>query len=187
MAAAALSRLIEDYKAGDQKAVAELMPLVYEHLRRIARQQMRKLGPSATLVPTALVNEVFLKLSASESLTWQDRAHFLSIAAACMRNLLVDYVRSKNAQKRGGPAIRISFDENIHVAPGEDIELAALEQALEKLTAVDERLARVVELRYLGGLTIEETAEVLGTSAGTVKRDWQLAKAFLFREMGSAR
>jgi len=178
-----VSRLLAAWRDGDTKARDELIPLVYAELRDLARRQMRKERPGHSLRPTALVNEVYLRLVQQRRATWQHREQFMAVAAHLMRRILVDHVRRNRYQKRGGDAIRIAFDE-IHIAaPVRPDQLIALDEALDRLEQHDKRKAAVVELRYFGGLTVEETAAVLTVSPITVKRDWSMAKAWLHREM----
>jgi RNA polymerase sigma factor (TIGR02999 family) len=160
----------------------DLMPLVYDELRRIAARYIRGERPGQTLQATALVNEAFVRLAAERPREFQNRTHFLAIAALSMRQILVQRARAKHAVKRGGAPLRVTLDD-IHVAPAEPrgVDVLALDEALTKLAATDADLARVVELRYFGGLTVEETADVMGISPATVKRHWALARAWLKR------
>jgi RNA polymerase sigma factor (TIGR02999 family) len=159
------------------------MPLVHQELHRIARGCMAGERPGHSLQASALVNEAYIRLIDTQRVSWQDRAHFLSMAARLMRRILVDYARTKQYQKRGGGAVRVTFDELAlaAAAPGQD--LVALDDALVQLETVDERKSRVIELRFFGGLSVEETASVLKVSVETVMRDWKLAKAWLLREL----
>jgi RNA polymerase sigma-70 factor (ECF subfamily) len=168
---------------GDEAAFDRLVPLVHHELRRIAQRCMAGERAGNTLQATALVNEAYLRLIDVQRVRWQDRAHFLAMAARLMRRVLVDAARSKRYQKRGGDAVRVTFDELALpvAAPGGDF--VALDDALQELAKVDERKARVIELRFFGGLTVEETAEVLKVSVDTVMRDWKLAKAWLLRAL----
>jgi RNA polymerase sigma factor (TIGR02999 family) len=159
------------------------MPLVYEELRRIAAHYLRNERQEHTLQTSALVNEAYLRLVDHENIEWQNRAHFFGVAAQAMRRVLVDYARSRNYQKRGGGARQVSLDEAVTVAEEHAAEMIALDDALRELAKIDERKCRVVELRYFGGLSVEETAEALGVSIQTVGRDWSTAKAWLLREM----
>jgi RNA polymerase sigma factor (TIGR02999 family) len=159
------------------------MPLVEAELRRLARAYMGRERRGHTLQPTALVNEAFLRLAGARGLRWQDRAHFLGISARLMRRVLVDHARSRGYRKRGGGAQRMTLDEALLAAPEPSLDIVALDRALEALAAVDERKSRVVELRFFGGLSVEETAEVLHLSNDTIKRDWRLAKLWLLREL----
>jgi RNA polymerase sigma factor (TIGR02999 family) len=163
-----------------------LLPLVEAELRRLARSYMARERRGHTLQTTALVNEAFLRLVDAQELRWQGRAHFIGIAARLMRRVLVDHARAKGYRKRGGGAVKISLDEGMAVTSPLDVDVLALDRALEKLAAVDERKSRVIELRFFGGLTVEETAEVLHMSTDTIKRDWRLAKLWLLRELDGA-
>jgi RNA polymerase sigma factor (TIGR02999 family) len=180
------TRLLTRASAGDSKAVSQLMPLVYNELRRIAASYLRRERPGQTLQATALVHEAYVRLISEKSHTWQNRTHFLAIAALSMRQILVQRARARKTIKRGGDPARITLDDALLPAaksgPGA-IDLVALDVALDRLAAVSERQARVVELRYFGGLEIEEIAEVLDISPATVKRDWTVARAFLKREL----
>src|SRR5205085_10049126 len=167
---------------GDEAALERLMPLVERELHRLAHHYMRRENPGHTRQTTALVNEAFLRLVDQSRVRWQNRAHFFGIAARIMRRVLLNYARDQKRMKRGGGAVLVSLSE-AGAATERSEELLALDAALEKLTAVDERKGRVVELRYFGGLSIEETAEVLKVSPVTVLRDWQMAKAWLAREI----
>ncbi len=178
-----ITGMLEAYRQGDSGALDAIVPAVYRRLKIIAGKQLR--SRNGTLSPTALVHELFVKLKDGQTLKATDTRSFIRMAAACMRRLIVDIVRRQQAEKRGGGEVRITLDEQEVAAPTEDVNLAALNEALEKLTAQDERLARVVELRYLLGLTIEETAEALESSPMTVKRDWAMARAWLRRELGT--
>ena len=159
------------------------MPVVYEELRRIAHQHMRKERPGHTLQTSALVNEAFVRLVDQSEVQWQNRAHFFGIAAQMMRRVLVDYARSRGYAKRGGNARQVSFDEAAIVSQERAADVVALDDALTSLAAIDSRKSQIVELRFFSGLSIEETAEVLAVSPGTVMRDWTLAKAWLRREL----
>lgn len=168
---------------GDEAALTQLIPLVHDELRRIARRCMAGERAGHSLQATALVNEAYLRLVDVQHVDWQNRAHFLAMSARLMRRILVDVARSKRYQKRGGGAVRVTFDEALAVTnePGQD--LVALDEALQALATVDARKARVIELRFFGGLSVEETATVLAVSADTVMRDWKLGKAWLLREL----
>jgi len=178
-----VTQLLLDWRNGDQTALDRLMPLVYEELRRIAGHYMRNERQGHTLQTSALVNEAYLRLVDHENIAWQNRAHFFGLAAQAMRRILVDYARRRNYQKRGGAARQVSLGEAAMVTDEDAAEMIALDDALEELTKIDERKCRVVELRYFGGLSVEETAEALGVSIQTVGRDWSTAKAWLLREM----
>jgi RNA polymerase sigma factor (TIGR02999 family) len=168
---------------GDDQALDRLIPIVHGELRRIARRCMAGERMGQTLQATALVNEAYLRLLDVQQVNWQNRAHFLAMAARLMRRILVDAARSKRYQKRGGDAMRVTFDEGLPVANEAGQDLVAINDALEALARVDERKSRVVELRFFGGLDVEETATVLKVSPDTVKRDWRLAKTWLLREL----
>ncbi|HEU5257842.1 MAG TPA: sigma-70 family RNA polymerase sigma factor [Vicinamibacterales bacterium] len=178
-----ITRLLIDWRGGDQAALERLMPLVHDELRRLARRHMAHERVGHTLQATALVNEAFVRLIDVRQVRWQDRAHFFAMSSRLMRRILVDFARSKGYQKRGGGAQKVSFDEALVVAtePGQD--LVALDDALNALAAFDARKAQVVEMRFFGGLSVDETAEALNVSVDTVMRDWKLAKAWLLREL----
>jgi RNA polymerase sigma factor (TIGR02999 family) len=178
-----VTHLLQVWSAGDQAALEQLYPLVYAELRRIASKRMSAESPAATLQPTALVNEVYLRLVDASGLTFRDRTQFFGLAAQIMRRILVDAARARRASKRGGPAGKIPLDEAFFAAPERDRELVALDDALDALAKEDARKARVVELRFFGGLSIEESGEVLGVSVQTVRRDWNFAQAWLMRTM----
>jgi RNA polymerase sigma factor (TIGR02999 family) len=161
----------------------ELLPLVYQELRRLAAGYLRRERAGHTLQPTALVHEAYLRMVDQTQVRWQNRAHFFGVAAQMMRRILVDHARSQHAEKRGGDVQKLSLDENIDVSGDRASELVALDEALERLAEIDPQKSRVVELRFFGGLSVEETAEVLGVSAPTVKRHWRLAKAWLFGQV----
>lgn len=170
---------------GNEAALEQLTPLVEAELRRLARTYMRRERRGHTLQTTALVNEAFLRLTGARSIGWQDRAHFLGIAARLMRRVLVDHARARGYRKRGGGAHRVTLDEGVIASPAPTFNLIALDRALEALAAVDARKSKVIELRFFGGLSVEETASVLGVSVDTVMRDWKLAKAWLLKELRS--
>lgn len=178
-----ITRLLIDWRAGDQGALEQLIPLVHEELRRLARRHMAHERVGHTLQATALVNEAYVRLIDVRQVKWQDRTHFFAMSSRLMRRILVDFARSKGYQKRGGGAQKVSFDDALVVArePGQD--LVALDDALDALAAFDVRKAQVVEMRFFGGLSVEETAEALHVSVDTVMRDWKLAKAWLLREL----
>ena len=178
-----VTRLLARWKDGDEAALQKLVPIVHEELRRLARRQMAGERPGHTLQPTALVNEAYLRLVNLKQMQWQDRAHFFAMGARLMRRILVDFARSRGYQKRGGGAKRVSFTEAFAVAEGPATDVVALNDALEALADVDERKSRVVELRFFGGLSVEETAEVLNVSRETIKRDWTFAKMWLLRHL----
>ena len=175
--------LLVDWSNGDKAALDKLMPLVYDELRRLARYYMRRERAGQTLQTTALVNEAYLRLVDQRNVRWQNRAHFFAIAAQLMRRILVDKARKRYNAKRGGNLRKVSLD-GVAVLSGErDADLIALDEALRALAELDARQARVVELRYFGGLSDAETAEVLKVSVGTVRRDWTLARAWLLNEL----
>jgi RNA polymerase sigma-70 factor, ECF subfamily len=176
-----VSQLLVDWSNGDQAALDKLLPLVNAELRQLARRYMRRENPGHTLQTSALVNEAYLRLIDQKSVRWQNRAHFFGIAARLMRRILIDHARSHHRAKRGGWALRVSLDEAAAVTEARAAELLAVDEALEKLTAMDARKGRIVELRFFGGLSLEETAEVLGISSPTVQREWRAAKAWLHR------
>jgi len=178
-----ITKLLLDWRNGDSEALDRLMPLVYEELRRMANNYMRNERRGHTLQTSALVNEAYLRLVDHENIAWQNRAHFFGVAAQAMRRILVDHARTRNYQKRGGAAQQVSLDDAAMLADGRPAELIALDEALDELAKIDPRKSRVVELRYFGGLNIEETAEALGVSIPTVVRDWNTAKVWLMREM----
>jgi RNA polymerase sigma-70 factor (ECF subfamily) len=188
-AAEEVTRLLKAWTAGDQRALDKLTPLVYRELHRVAHHRMAGERNDHTLQTTALVNEVYLRLVDCGQIDWQDRAHFFAVSSQLMRRILVDFARSRGFQKRGGAGVPVSLDEVAHVCSEPNLNLVALDDALEALAAVDSRKGKIVELRFFGGLSIEETAEVLGVSRETVVRDWRLARAWLLREMskGTAR
>ena len=177
--------LLERARSGDRDALATLLPLVYDELRRIARGQMRRERPGQTLNSTGLVHEAWLRLSASSHLAPHNRAHFLAIAANVMRQILVERARARHAAKRGGHRERVTLNEAVLPGPEPDLDVLALDAALERLAALDPEQAQLVELRYFGGLSVEETAEALGISPATVKRRWTSARAFLAGELGT--
>jgi len=178
-----VTQLLRAWSDGQQGALERLMPLVYEELHRLARHYMSRERSGHILQTTALVNEAFLRLIDARQVNWQNRAHFFAISASLMRRILVDFARTHQSQKRGAGVRPVSLDEGLEV-PEERLDLAALDEALRSLAALDPRKSRVVELRFFGGLSLEEAAEVLQVSPETVKRDWKLAKAWLLREMG---
>jgi RNA polymerase sigma-70 factor (ECF subfamily) len=175
--------LLQAWSDGDETALERLIPLVEAELRRLARAYMRRERQGHTLQTTALVNEAFIRLVDAQQVRWNDRAHFLGISARLMRRVLVDHARARGYQKRGGGAQRVTFGEALAIAPEPSVDLVALDRALEALATVDARKARVVELRFFGGLSVEETADVLHLSTDTIKRDWRLAKLWLLREL----
>jgi RNA polymerase sigma factor (TIGR02999 family) len=177
-----VTRLLREMGAGDKEAMNRLLPLVYEELRRLATSYFRRERIEHTLQPTALVHEAYLRM-VDQREPIQSRGHFMALAATQMRRILVDYARLQHAERRGGGAERVLLEDTIGVAGPRPMDVMALDAALAKLEALDPELARLVELRFFGGLTVEETAEVMGTSTATVKRSWSSARAFLLREM----
>jgi RNA polymerase sigma factor (TIGR02999 family) len=178
-----VTRLLVAWGDGDRAALDKLMPLVYEELRRLAHHYMSGEGPDNTLQTSALVNEAYLRLVDQTNPHWQNRAHFFAISAQLMRQILVDYARKRRSRKRGGDARQVSLDEVMIVSEERAANVVALDDALKSLAEIDPRKSQIVELRFFGGLSIEETAEVLQVSPGTVMRDWTLAKAWLRREI----
>jgi RNA polymerase sigma factor (TIGR02999 family) len=179
----AVTRLIADARGGDTLALEKLVPLVYSELRRLAARYMRRERPGQSLQATALVHEAYLRLLKDDDLSYQNRAHFLGIAARSMRQILVEHARARDADKRGGERRRITLDESVAAGEPLDVDLLALDEALERLAQRNAQQSQIVELRYFGGLTNEETAEALGISPATVKRAWAVARAWLFREL----
>jgi RNA polymerase sigma factor (TIGR02999 family) len=181
-----VTQLLAAYRAGDAGAMDRLIPLVYAELRRIAARHLRRERGEHTLQPTALVHEAYLRMVDQRDAPWQNRAHFLGCAAHQMRNILVDHARRRRAAKRGAGAAQVTLGAAEDVANGADVDLVALDDALEALDAIDPRQRQMVELRYFGGLSIEETAEVLGLSSGQVRREWTVVRAWLRRELERA-
>jgi RNA polymerase sigma factor (TIGR02999 family) len=175
--------LLNDWSNGDQEALNRLMPLVYAELRRLASRYLRHERPGHTLQTTALVHEAYLKLVDQKNASWENRVQFFAAAAKVMRHILVDYARSRRAFKRGGDYCRLSLDEAVISSKEKDPDLLTLNEALNNLAAIDSQQSRVVELRVFGGLTVEETAEALGVSPRTVKREWSMAKAWLHKQI----
>jgi RNA polymerase sigma-70 factor (ECF subfamily) len=180
---AQVTNLLVAWGQGDEAAFERLIPLVHAELRRIARRHMGHERNGHTLQPTALVNEAYLKLIDAQHVQWQDRAHFFAMSSRLMRRVLVDAARARGYQKRGGGAHQVTLDERRVGAKEQAADVVALDDALTALAAIDERKSQVVEMRYFGGLSIEETAEALGVSVRTVKRDWTMAKLWLLREL----
>jgi RNA polymerase sigma factor (TIGR02999 family) len=183
--AARVTALLAAAREGRAEAIEALLPLVYDELRRVARAYMRRERPGQTLQATGLVHEAYVRLMRERHVAWENRAHFCAIAANSMRQILVERARARNAAKRGGAFARVSLHEELTAAPDAGLDVEALDQALERLAQQDADQARLVELRYFGGLTIEETADVLGVSPATVKRSWMVARAWLKRELES--
>lgn len=178
-----VERLLARAGAGDRQALADLMPFVYEELRRIAARYMRRERPGQTIQTTALVHEAYLRLVKDRARDWRTRAHFVGVAANAMRQILVERARARGAAKRGGGEPRITIDEEAVAARPAPVDVEALDQALARLARLDARQARIVELRFFGGLNVDEAAEAMGVSPATVKRDWTLARAWLRREL----
>jgi RNA polymerase sigma factor (TIGR02999 family) len=178
-----VTELLRAWSDGDDGALERLMPLVEAELRRLARGYMGRERRGHTLQATALVNEAFLRLTDAQRIRWHDRAHFLGISARLMRRVLVDHARARGYLKRGGGAQRVTLPEGLVALPDPALDVVALDRALDALARVDDRKSRIIELRFFGGLSVEETAEVLHVSPDTVKRDWRLAKLWLLREL----
>ncbi len=178
-----VTRLLLELSNGNRDAVDALMPLIYDELRHLASNYLRRERSDHTLQPTALVNEAYLRMVDQTRANWQNRAHFFGVAAQMMRRILVDHARAHAAEKRGHDFQKLSLDENIDKAVERSEELVALDDALNNLVKIDEQKARIVELRYFGGLSVQETAEVLGVTPITIKRHWRITKAWLFGEM----
>ena len=181
-----VTQLLAHWSDGDEAALGELTPLVYEELRRLAHYHMGGQRPDHTLQTTALVNEAYLRLAGQNNPNWQSRVHFFAVAARAMRQILVNYAKSYRAQKRGGGALKVDLDDVAIVSPEESKEIVDLHEALERLAALDPRKAHVVELKYFGGLNHDEIAEVLKISTVTVRRDWMFAKTWLYDELQNA-
>jgi RNA polymerase sigma factor (TIGR02999 family) len=179
----AISHLLKEWNAGDEQALEQLTPLVYAELHRAAHRYMAGERSEHTLQTTALVNELYLRLVDIQQIDWQNRAHFFGVCAQLMRRILVDFARERCSQKRGGEIPRLPLDDELVVSCDPQPDLVALDDALKVLSDIDKRKARVVELRFFGGLDVRETAEVLRVSSETVIRDWKMAKAWLFREL----
>jgi RNA polymerase sigma factor (TIGR02999 family) len=178
-----VTEMLVAWSNGDESALERLVPLVHDELHRLAHRYMNREGPGHMLQTTALVNEAYLRLVDSSHVRWQNRAHFFAVSAQLMRRILVDFARSRNYLKRGGNAVQVSLDKVLAITPEQDLDVVALDEALNALAAIDERKSQVVELRFFGGLNIEETAEVLKVSPDTVMRDWRLAKVWLLRQL----
>jgi RNA polymerase sigma factor (TIGR02999 family) len=178
-----VTQLLKAWGSGDDQALEQLTPVVEKELHRLAHRCMARENPGHTLQTTALVNEVYLRLVDVHAVSWQDRAHFFAISARMMRRILTDFARSRNYQKRGGGAVQVSFDEALVVAPEKNADILALDEALTRFAALYPRQGQVVELRFYGGLEIDEVAEALKVSPETVKRDWRFAKTWLLRAM----
>jgi RNA polymerase sigma-70 factor (ECF subfamily) len=181
-----VTELLAQWSQGDNAALVELTPLVYEELRRVAHRHLSGQRANHTLQTTALVNEAYLRLAEQTNPRWQNRAHFFAVAARAMRQILVSYARTQQAQKRGGGAFKVDLDEAALVSPEESREIVDLHEALEQLYALDPRKAQIVELKYFGGLNYDEIAKVLKISRITVRRDWEFAKVWLYTELRSS-
>lgn len=180
-----VTQLLIGWGQGDKEALDRLVPIVYDELRRQAARYLRRERVGHTLQTTALIHEAYLRLIDQKNVQWQNRAHFFGIAAQLMRRILVDHARTKKRAKRGGSDVRVSLGDVQAVVKGKDLDVVALDEALDRLAQVDEQQSKIVELRFFSGLTVEETAEVLGISTATVKRDWSMAKAWLHREISN--
>jgi RNA polymerase sigma factor (TIGR02999 family) len=178
-----VTQLLQAWSVGDEQALGKLIPLVHKELHRLARRYMAGESPGHTLQTTALVNEAYLRLVDVKNMNWQNRAHFFGVSAQLMRRILVDFARSRRSLKRGGQTLTVSLEEGLIVSRARGADVVALDDALKKLAAMDPRRSRVVELRFFGGLSAEEAAEVLKVSAETVLHDWKLAKVWLVREL----
>lgn len=178
-----VTQLLRAWAQGDEEALEQLAPLVENELHHLARKYMHKERPGQPLQTTELVNEVYLRLIDAAQVSWQDRAHFFAVSARMMRRILTDFARSRSYAKRGGRALRVTWDEALVASPEPDPDLVSLDDALNELSALDPRKAQVVELRFFGGLSVEETAEVLKVSQQTVMRDWKFAKSWLMRAL----
>lgn len=181
-----VTQILQEWNAGDIEAPTRLMPLVYNELRRLARNYLQRESAAHTLQPTALVHEAYLRLVDQTRLSWQNRAHFYGIAASMMRRVLVDHARARTAGKRGGAAVRLSTDDVQIAMEDRAADFVALDEALEELAKFDERKCKIVEMRFFGGLSDEEIAEVLGVSTRTVLRDWKTARLWLYRELSAS-
>lgn len=178
-----VTAMLRDWTNGDQEALDKLIPVVYDELRRQAARYLRGERPGHTLQTTALIHEAYLRLINQHNVEWKDRAHFYAIAARLMRQILVDHARKRQAAKRGGSDIKVPLEEETVISPERNVDLVALDEALTRLAGIDPQQSRIVEMRYFSGLSTEETAEVMGVSSRTVKRDWNVAKAWLRQEI----
>lgn len=178
-----ITALLVGWSSGDQEAFEVLYPLVEQELRRIAKRSINRIQPGQTLQTTDLINEAYLRLIDQDRVRWQNRAHFFAIAAGMMRRVLLNHIRDRNRDKRGGGAVHVSLSESARISDEKATELIALDEALHRLAKLDQRKSQVIELRFFGGLTVEETAEVLHISDATVMRDWQFARAWLKHEI----
>jgi RNA polymerase sigma-70 factor, ECF subfamily len=178
-----VTKVLEEIRNGDERAADRLLPLVYDEFRALARHYLAQERGNHTLQPTALVHEAYMKLVDQSRVDWQGRSHFFAVAAQAMRRILVDHARSRQREKRGGGRARVVLDEAVALSPQKDEDVIALDEALERLAALDPRQAKVVELRFFGGLSVEEVAHALGVSKRTVEGDWTFARAWLSREL----
>lgn len=183
MDAAEITRLLKESRDGNRAAMDVLLPIVYSDLRRIADSYLRRQAPGHTLQPTALLHEAYLKMVQNGQPDWRNRTHFFAVSASAMRQILVDHARAKNAAKRGGDAQKVPLDEAFHYRPERSGDLIALDDALKALAAFDERKSRILELRYFGGLSVEETAGAIGVSVATIGRELRFAEAWLKKEL----
>jgi RNA polymerase sigma factor (TIGR02999 family) len=181
-----ITELLVGYGRGDKEALDKLMPIVYDELRRQAARYLRREQAGHTLQTTALIHEAYVRLVDQRNVQWQNRAHFFGIAAQMMRRILVDHARGKRRAKRGGSDVKVSLADTTIPVKERDLDVVSLDEALTRLAEIDEQQSKVVELRFFSGLTVEETAEVMGISPATVKRDWSMAKAWLHRELSGA-
>jgi RNA polymerase sigma factor (TIGR02999 family) len=182
--ATSITQLLADLRSGKREAFDQILPLVYDELRRAARRELA-IRPSDSLSTTALVHELYLKFSRADRADWHNRAHFLGVASVAMRHILVDRARRRRAEKRGGPHRHVTLDDEVSAADSQAESLLELHEALDRLAVIDERLARVVECRFFGGMTEQETAEALGIAVRTVRRDWIKARGLLYQALGS--
>ena len=180
-----VTQLLLAWNNGDRSALDRLMPVVYQELRRLARRHLREEDPGHSLQATALVNDVYIRLVDQKQVNWQNRAHFFGAAARIIRRVLVDHARARHRLKRGGDALRVTLNDEINLAVPADVDVVALDDALNRLAQLDPQQERIIELRFFTGLSIEETAEALNISSATVKRDWTMARAWLYRELTS--
>lgn len=179
-----ITQLLQELRKGERQTLDEILPLVYDELRRLAKNYLNRERSNHTLQPTALVHEAYLRLIGQKEIEWQNRAHFFGVSARLMREILIEHARGRNRQKRGGEfKTQIALDENISFAQQNQLDVVAVDDALSKLEKLDERQARIVEMKFFGGLTIEEIGEVLSISPATVKREWSSAKLFLYKMM----
>ncbi len=179
-----ITRFLNEYSEGNKQLLVEILPLVYNELRRISSRYLREEHRNHTFQTTELVHEAYLKLIGNENISWESRAHFFGIAAKSMRQILVDHARKRNAVKRGSGEKKLSLEEAATISTESDDQILSLDNALNKLESLDERSGKIVEMRFFSGLTIEETAQALNISQSTAKRDWNFAKAWLYREIG---